>query len=43
MWDRRPNLWEIGMHRALDRHMPEKRGPKGPLYKGTSGSFERTE
>lgn len=43
MWDRGPNLWEIGMHRALDRFMSEKRGPEGPLYKGTAGSFERAE
>lgn len=43
MWDRGPNLWEIGIHRALDRLRPEKRGPEGPLYKGTNGSFERAE
>lgn len=43
MWDRGPNLWEIGMLRTLDHFRPEKRGPKGPLYKGKTGSFERAE
>lgn len=43
MWDRGPNLWGSGMHRVLDRLRPEKRGPEGPLYKGTNGSFERAK